>query len=152
MAITAQVEHVMDVLEDLMPTLFAHWKDVGLFRDKMPLDPDYPRYARADAANEYLMVTARDDGRIIGYVSFWVHGPPHYHSTITAFMDLIYLPQDHRGLGIGRMMVDIAKPALKAMGVGPMWVGSKDHKSIDGFWAVLGFEPGETLRVAWIGD
>lgn len=151
MTTTAQVESLTRGLGELKPLLPHHWAEIAIFTDRMPLDPDYGAYLAADACGELTYVTAREDGRLIGYTLFWVKPHLHYRSTLTATMDLIYLWPDHRMNGTGRMMGQTLMDELRRRGVGPMWAGSKNHKAIEGFWRSLGLEPAETMLVTWLG-
>jgi hypothetical protein len=60
--ITAQVESLTDRLDELKPFFPAHWEELGIYRDRMPLDPIYDEYLARDAAGSALLVTLRKDG------------------------------------------------------------------------------------------
>lgn len=150
--ITAQIERVTDIWPEVEPYLEAHWLELGLWRDKMPLAPNKEEYFRRDAAGEISAATVRDDGLVIAYVDFLVHRPLHYMTTLAATMDVIYLAPEYRGRGAGRLLGEAILAELKRRGVGPAFAGSKNHKPIEDFWLALGFERVETYLGCWIGD
>lgn len=152
MTVTAQVENLTQRLEELKPLLPHHHKEIAIYQDRMPLDPDYGAYLAADARGELCFVTARKDGELVGYALFFVKPHLHYRRTLTATMDLIYLWPDHRLNGTGRLMGDVLMNELRRRGVGPVWGGSKYHCPIDGFWRAMGMERAETMFVTWLGD
>ena len=150
--ISAQIETIIDTLDELKPYFPIHWKQLGLFQNKMPLDPDYDEYLRRDALGMWTLATVRDDGNLVGYVVFSVARGMHYKSTLVAIMDSIFLEDSTRGHGHGRLLGETALAELKRRGVGPVYGGSKNHKGIEGFWRSLGMEPVETVLAMWIGD
>jgi GNAT superfamily N-acetyltransferase len=150
--LTAAIENLTETLEELKPFFPAHWLELGLWRDKMPLDPDYAEYLRRDGLGMLTLATVRDDGALIGYAVFQIAPAMHYRSTLAAHMDLIYLEPTKRGAGAGRMLGEVLIAELKRRGVGPIYAGSKNHKGIEGFWRSLGLEPVETIMGAWIGE
>ncbi len=150
--ITAQIERVTDIWPEVEPFLPLHWEELGLWRDKMPLNPNREEYFRLDAEGALTAATVREDGRLIAYVDFFVRRHLHYWSTLCASMDVIYLAPEHRGNGTGRLLGETALAELKRRGVGPVMGGSKNHKGIEGFWLALGLMPIETILGLWIGD
>lgn len=150
--ITAQIERLTDIWPEVEPYLEQHWLELGLWRDKMPLAPNPEEYFRVDAEGVITTATVREDGRLVGYVDFFVRRSLHYWTTLCATMDVIYLAPAHRDHGTGRLLGQTVLEELKRRGVGPVFAGSKNHKGIEGFWAALGFEPVETYLGKWIGD
>lgn len=150
--ITSHVERFTDCIDEVQPLFREHWEELGLFKDKMPLDPHYGYYAECEANGSALFLTLRTAGKLIGYFGGIVGPSPHYKSTLTCKMDLIYLAPEHRGLGAGKMLLDAVKAELKRRGVKLWWVGSKCHKPLDALLTLYGFELAETYYAMWTGD
>jgi GNAT superfamily N-acetyltransferase len=150
--ITAQVENLTETLEELKPFFPAHWRELGLFQDKMPLDPQYDIYLRRDAAGEALLATLRVDGQVKGYFVGFIAPGLHYGQTLTCTMDIVYIDPDHRSAGNGVMLFDTVKAALRQRGVKLWWVGSKNHKPIEAFFRAFGFKQEEAYFAMWLGD
>lgn len=150
--ISAQIERVTDIWPEVEPYLEAHWLELGLWRDKMPLAPNKEEYFRRDANGEISAATVRLDGHVIAYVDFFLVRSLHYWTTLMAMMDVIYLAPEYRGRGSGKLLGETILTELRRRGVGPVFAGSKNHKPIADFWRVFGFEDVETYLGLWIGD
>lgn len=150
--ITATIETLEECLEELKPMFHDHWKELGLFQDKMPLNPDYNTYWMREAAGTLIMPILRKNGKIIGYWPTFVTTGMHYKSTLTATMDILWVHPDHRNDGAGKKLHDVLKAELKRRGVKVWFVGSKNHKQIEWFFKMLGFDPVETYFALWIGE
>lgn len=150
--ITAHVESFAERLEELKPLLPLHWQELGLFRDRMPLDPDFDFYLASEAQGRLLFVTVREAGALIGYwISFIVPGL-HYKSTLSNHLDVYWVHPDHRGNGAGFILADRVRSESKRRGVKIWYVGSKNHKPSEWFFERLGFQRMEAHFVQWIGD
>lgn len=149
--ITAAIEPYPDVIDTLKPMFPLHWEEVGIYKDKMPLNPRYHEYAQDHAAGRLIMPVARHNGKIIGY---WPHfiAPNKHYDVLTATMDILYVDPHYRHTGAASMMFETVRRELKRRGVKLWWAGSKNHKEIEGFLRLMGFEPQETYFSMWLGD
>lgn len=150
--ITAQIESLTEALDDLKPHFPAHWEELGLFRDKMPLDPQYQIYLQRDALGEAVLATLREDGAIVGYWVGFVAPGLHYRQTLTATMDICYILPRLRGMQNGVLLFDAVKKELQRRGVKLWWNGSKNHKPIEVFFEAYGLERQEAYYALWLGD
>lgn len=149
---TAQVENLTQTLEELKPHFPSHWEELGLYKDKMPLDPQYDVYLKYDAAGQAFLTTLRADGKLVGYFVGFVAPGLHYQQTLTCKMDICYIDPAYRDAGNGFLLFETAKAALAKRGVKLWWVGSKNHKPIEAFFRLLGFEQQEAYFAMWLGD
>lgn len=152
MAVTAQVELIRDCLDEMKPYFPVHWEELALYKDKMPLDPDYDLYLRREEEGAVSCVTLRENGVLCGYWISFISNGVHYKSTLTATMDILYVAPEHRGNKSGFILADKVKSELKRRGVKMWWAGSKNHKQIEWFLSLLDFEQAETYFCQWIGD
>lgn len=150
--ITASIETLDDCLEEMKPLFADHWKELGLFQDKMPLAPQYDIYYAREAAGQLVMPILRKGGKIIGYWPTFLAPGLHYGTTFTATMDILWIHPDHRGDGAGKQLFECLKKELERRGVKLWWAGSKNHKQIEWFLKMLGFEPAETYFAMWLGE
>ncbi len=151
--ITAQIEKLAGGgLDEIKPLLPAHYEALGLYTDKMPLDPQYHVYLAREAQGEVVYATLRVDGKLAGYWVAIVAPGFHYQSTLTATMDILWIVPEHRGKGAFKMLHDAMERELRRRGVKLWWVGSKDHSPITPIFQGLGFAPAETYLCKWIGD
>lgn len=149
--ITALVEPFMAGVEELKPLLPGHWEELGIYRDRMPLDPNWETYRNIEAAGQLIYVAARNSGALIGYFIGVITPGLHYRTTLTCKMDIAYILPEHRG-SAGSVLFTAVKAELIRRGVKCWWVGSKDHHPIEGFYRSLGFEQQETHFAMWLED
>lgn len=112
-----QEERFSDVIEEAQPLLERHWEEIALYKDFIPLSPNYARYAEMEASGHICVITARADGALIGYASFIIDSSLHYSTVRWAISDAIWLAPEHRGARIGNAMLDCAEHAVLARGV-----------------------------------
>ncbi len=150
---TAQIERLAGGgLDEIKPLLPAHWEELGLFKSKMPLDPQYQAYLTRALNGELVYATLRLDGKLIGYWITLVLPGFHYQSTLTALPDLLWIVREHRGMDAGRLLHNAMEGELRRRGVKLWWAGSKSHAPIQGWLESLGFKAEETYLCKWIGD
>ena len=150
--ITCQVEPFPPFLEEVKPILPILWEELALHKEKVPLDPQYNVYLERDAQGGVISVTAREDGKLIGYFVGFIAPGLHYQTCLTCTMDIFYVHPDHRGGGTGYHLFKSAEKELKRRGVQRLFVGSKLHKDASWLFEKLGYEEVERYYSAWLGD
>lgn len=150
--ITACPEPFMAQVEELKPLLPAHWEELGIYKDRMPLDPVWPVYQAFENAGQLLYVPLRADGKLAGYFIGIITPGLHYGQTLTCKMDICRVLPEHRKGRAGTILFDAVKAELVRRGVKMWWVGSKDHHPIEGFYEAIGFERQETHFSMWLGS
>ena len=150
--ITAQVEPYQECLHELMECYPAHWAELALNKDKVPLDPQYDVYDARDNAGQLLLVTLRDAGRLVGYFIGFIAPGLHYRTCLTLTMDIFWTHPDVRGGFAGVKLFRAVEKEAKRRGVHRMFYGSKLHKDASRLFEFLKMEPVETYYSKWIGD
>jgi GNAT superfamily N-acetyltransferase len=118
MTITFATETVAQVHADIMPLAQLHYDEITLHKHVMKLDPDWPRYEQLERDHKLLGFTARDDGNLIGYSTWFLDAHIHYAGALVASNDMIFLHKDYRnGTTIGRDLIDYSEKTLKEYGV-----------------------------------
>lgn len=150
--LTAQVERISDLIDEIKPLLERHWQEIGIYQDKMPLDPNYDLYRARDAAGEGIICTLRADGELVGYWIGFIAPGLHYKSTLTLTTDILFVSPEYRGLHGGQLLADCVKAEAQRRGVKIMYAGSKNHKEIAWFLERIGMTKIEEHFAMWIGD
>lgn len=115
-------EPLSGLLDDGLATLVRqHWEEVGVHKDKMPLDCDWERYQALEDGKILKILAARRDDVLVGYNSFMVLPHLHYATTVHALGDAIFVPRALRHTGIGVELIDRAERDLTAQHA-PGWV------------------------------
>lgn len=150
--ITCHVESFEERLAELQVLLPAHYEELALNRDKVPLSPQYGIYIARERAGELLFVTLRDAGELVGYFIGFIAPGLHYSTCLTCTMDIFYVRKDLRTGRAGINLFKFVKRELERRGVQRWFVGSKVHADASALFKYLKFEPCETYYTMWIGD
>lgn len=102
-----------DIIEEMMPLLEEHNKEVGLYPDKIELDPMKDLYKQLSETNMLVVFTMRDDGKLIGYSVFRVANHMHYQNTLCADNDVIYIQPKYRHKGYALEFIKFCENLLK---------------------------------------
>lgn len=151
MTLTAQVETVAGVLDEIKPLFDRHWEVLALDKDKSPLDPQYEVYLEREGRGEALVVTLRELGVLVGYFVGFVAPGLHYRRTLTFTMDIFWVREDHRNRMGGLKLMKCLMRELKRRGVQRAFLGSKLHQDAGRLFEAFGFAPVETYYSKWIG-
>lgn len=149
--ITFHVESLTEHLEEMKPLFPAHFAELALNQDKVPLDPQYPIYLQRDARGEVLFVAGRELGQLIGYFVGFVAPGLHYQTCLTLTLDIFWVHPDHRHQGAGFRLFKAVEAEAKRRGVQRMFVGSKLHKDASWLFERLGYEEVERYYSMWLG-
>jgi GNAT superfamily N-acetyltransferase len=148
-------ESFTDIYSDLLPLFRSHWLELGPFRDRMPLAPNVPIYSFLERAGELVVLTARRQGELVGYLIAKTGPGLHYATTIQAITDIPYVHPSVRGRGIGYRLFAAAEVEFRRSGVGPWFASSKInsplHRSMDRLLTRgFGMAPQDVQYSKWI--
>jgi GNAT superfamily N-acetyltransferase len=147
-------ESFTEIYPELLPLFEVHWRELGPYKDKMPLSPDLVAYSHLEAAGALLTLTARKDGHLVGYFNVSIRPGLHYSTTLQAITDIPYVLPSVRGCGIGVRLFLAAQEELKARKVN-VWfasykVGSELAPSMDKLLTWIGMKPCDLQFSKWI--
>lgn len=152
--ITVQIEpSYMGCLSELKRLHVVHHEELGLFRDRMPLDADDAEYARRDQDGSLFLTTVRRNGIVVAYYAANVRPGFHYRSTLTGTMDIAYVVPEERNRGLALPLFRHTEKELQRRGVKVWYSGWKNHNPLGmpKLHELLGFVPADTYAVKWIG-
>lgn len=143
--ITFQFETFADIRAEVEPLLKRHWEEIALNKDSVPLDPDWEKYERINAAGLMHITTARRGGALVGYSAYFVSGNLHYRSLTVAESDIFWLAPEERNGMTGIRLLQAAEEHLKARGVNKIVSKVKLHMDVGHVFTLLGYEPIERV-------
>jgi hypothetical protein len=147
-----QTEPYEDFIKDAKHLYPAHWDELALNKDKVLLDVNYKAYSILNEIEPLLVVTIRDNGRLVGYYMGFVAFNLHYKTCLELIMDIFWTHPDIRGgFDFVKMFREVELEA-KRRGVHRIHHSSKLHKDCSVLFKRLGMTPVETLYSKWIGD
>lgn len=150
--ITFQEESLVDCLEEMKPLFENHWDEIALHKDKIKLNPDYDKYLLMDKLGMLHVMTARDDGKIVGYFISFIQPHMHYKDTVFAMNDILFIHPDYRKGSIGFKLFKKAEESLKGIGVDVVLIHAKVKNDFKPLMDKLGFNRAEYSYSKYIGD
>ena len=140
--ITFRVERWRDFVIDGQHLFSKHWEDVALDRDKIDLSVDNAKYEQLDDLGLLHIVTARKDGRLVGYFLGFLMIHPHYKEAgLMAVTDIYYLLPEARSGGTGAKLFIEVEKSLKERGVVKAYLSCKIHQDHTKLFTRLGWKP-----------
>jgi L-amino acid N-acyltransferase YncA len=152
--VTAEVESFERAIPEIVKWFPQHWEELGIFKDRMPLVPQFDEYIARERQGRLFLVAVRKDGKIVGYYTAQVSPHLHYAHTLTAHMDMCYIPPEHRNRGIALPLFRTVERELRRRGVQMWYSGCKIHNPLGmpRLHELLGFVPSDEYYAKWLGD
>jgi hypothetical protein len=94
--LTFHEERVRDCWEELYPLAYDHHGSSQNYKRHEPFNPRRERYEQYNDAGLFRLLTARDQGRLVGYFGVYLMESMHSQLPI-AREDTFYLAPSHRG-------------------------------------------------------
>lgn len=118
--------------------ILAHWNEVARNKELMVLDPDWGRYLLMQDAGKLIVLTARNEGRLVGYSISIIDKHLHYQGLTAAINDVIYLDPGLRGT-VGLRLLAATEDEGRARGAQLMLWHAKPGTSLDKLMARRGY-------------
>jgi GNAT superfamily N-acetyltransferase len=131
-SITIQAEHYSDAFwAELLPMIRTNWEASPSYMPEFPIDPDLARYRQLDSLGRLLCLSARENGRLIGYSVMILNFAMHHRTVICGFGDVIYVEE---GRGRAHVAADLIRASRE-------WARSKGARRL-AWWV----EPDSPLK------
>jgi hypothetical protein len=127
------------------PLAREHWKEVGTHNDILDFDPDHERYVALENIGMLHILTARDEGVLVGYFFVGILRHPHDRKCLIGTDMLVYCRPQYRRELLGPLMYDAAEKKLEELGAHIVMFRKKAHWNGDGFLTRRGYGPQETI-------
>ena len=114
--ITFHVERMADMIAEAAPLLEAHWEEIAHNQDKIKLNPDYKQYEIMETMGMLHIVTARDEGRLVGYCITFLVRHLHYSDHVYAMNDILYVRPENRRGSVGARLIHFTEERLAELG------------------------------------
>ncbi len=152
--ITAQIEPFFSCWPELKEIFPSHHRELALFQDKMPLNPQETEYCNRNMFGVLFFATVRWNGKIAAYYIAQVQPGFHYGSTLTGTQDICYVLPELRNRGLAFPLFRLVEREMRRRGVKAWYSGWKTQNPLgmDRLLPALGFVPADTYAVKWLGD
>lgn len=152
MSVTYQVEKFTDTVLEAVPLLEQHWAEITHDKMKMKLNPDIAAYKALDQVGQLLIITARSDGKLIGYIIFIVCTHLHYKDILVATDDIHYIhPEFRKGL-IGYKLFRFAEKELSSRNVDMVLLRTKVKMKNGPLFERLGYTAVDVDYCKFLGE
>jgi GNAT superfamily N-acetyltransferase len=149
------IEGVAQNIIELAPLLKRQWEELGEYRDRMPLVPDFGLYIVRESQGQCFMATVRENGAIVAYYICMVQFMPHHMKTLSGYIDFMWVVPEARGNNVGQLLLDTVEKELNRRGVKVWFTVSRacgsSHKHMDKLLTRNGFAPLDLVYAKWIG-
>ena len=141
MGITYQTENLKDFIVEFAGLLKPHMTEINVTeRLGFEFRPDYFRYVRLQEAGVFLVVTCRDNDKLIGYCVMSIMPHIRYQACKIATEDLYYIVPEYRGKGLGKRLFEETEKVLKEQGVNQVVFSTKTYSDNSHIFEKLGYE------------
>lgn len=115
MTTVIQVEPLADIAVDVTDLLHEHYEELATNKVLMHLAPKWDAYFQLERLKLFYALTARVDGKLVGYSA--VMQTPHLHySMTTASSDVLFVSKEHRASSIGLRLIKATEAEAKSRG------------------------------------
>ena len=149
--IAYQEETFDQVIDEIKPLLEDHWEEIALNKEVIKLNPNYDMYEKLCKCGVMRIVTARDDGKLIGYCICIIAYNLHYKDSLTATNDIFFISKDYRKGSTGVKLFIKNEEILKRYGVQRLIMNTKVHQDVGAIFERLGYKQTERVFGKLIG-
>ncbi len=134
------------LLCEFLPLLKEHYAELWKHRD-IPLSPDFQRYYAMSQAGMLHIVTARSEGKLIGYCVSMLMKGLHYSGAGFASVDIVYLDREYRKGLVAYRMLEFMESDLKGKGITFIQHHVKPEPDFSPLLSRMGFEDFEKIMM-----
>jgi GNAT superfamily N-acetyltransferase len=134
MAVTFQQETFQKLMPELPEIFYKNWRELEKNHDALPLKVDWNRYLLAEATGKLKILTARENGKLIGYFFLYIDTTAQNTDIKKAASDVVYILPEHRKGTTGWKFIDAVKQFARDLGAKQLYIS---HKKIAGLAPLL---------------
>lgn len=139
--VTFQQEKWADCVHEMREIWPEHWAALALNQDQIQLACDEAKYEQGEAMGCLHIITARADGRLVGYYYGMLMHHLHYKDAgLMCYTDVYYLKPAYRKGGAGARFIAAVMASLKARGVVKLYMSTKVHQDNGELFERLGMK------------
>lgn len=144
--ITFQQEKWLDCVDEMRLLWPEHWASLALNQNEISLGVDEAKYEQGEALGCLHIVTARADGKLVGYhYGMLMHHLHYKEAGLMCYTDVYYLQPAYRRGTMGIRFLAAVMESLKACGVVKFYMSTKIHSDNSKVLKVLGMDPSDIV-------
>jgi GNAT superfamily N-acetyltransferase len=150
--ITFQTETFDESYADAKPLFDLHWQEVGTYPQHMKVDVQEDLYRMCERNGRLVIVTARCDGKLIGYYCMFLAYHSHYKTVLTSGHDGHFIHPDYRKGLFAVKFLKFVEEVAKSKGVKLHVIRSKAKSGHGALYQRLGYDLMDETYTKWLGD
>ncbi len=103
--ITYSIEKASEIGDEVFNIAKDHWEEVDTRDEYTKPNPDWEKYYLLESQGFHRLVTARQDGELIGYISLITAPSLHCKGEIDSQIELLYVKKEYREESIGSDLI-----------------------------------------------
>ena len=139
MTIAFAREKLDDAYRDAHRLTEMHYDEIAPYPDLFKLKPDLEAYRNMEKAGALVIITARNDGILVGYFLMIVRAHPHYCDVVVALEDMKFVHPNYRGI-TGLRMIKYAEEVARELGCKVIVQRSKAKSEHGAMYRRLGYD------------
>ena len=134
-------EQLKDFILEFAELLKPHMSEISV-TEKLGFEfkPDYIKYVKLQELGVLVVITCRDDEKLIGYSVFGISQHIRYTDCKLAKEDLYYIAPEYRGKGLGKRLFIETEEVLKKHGVNQIILTTKVYSDNSHILGKLGYD------------
>lgn len=148
--ITIQEEYLLNIMTEVKPLLDKHWVELTVFPE-IPLKVNWPHYIASEFVGNFKAYIARDNGKLVGYLAYFLGMHHHYATTLVATEDVFFVDPEHRTGTTGLKLLKFAELELKKLDVDLVIHHSKVAHDLGPILVRRGFKATDNLFMKRLG-
>lgn len=109
-------EFLYEVVNEVDGLLQEHYLELTRNKERVKLAPMWEDYAALERMGRFVVFTAREGSRLVGYSAFFLNKHMHYEALTVAQNDVLFLTKAHRLGMTGIRLIKFCEAELKALG------------------------------------
>lgn len=105
-----------ELIADASELIQMHREEIAIHED-FDLDPDWESYFTGAMTGVFVVCTARDEGKLVGYAAYAIYQNLHFRGLREARQDVLFLHPDYRGRMLGLKLLQFAEEFMKSINV-----------------------------------
>ena len=149
--ITYEVGNAKECFNEIQRLFQEHYEEISLLKD-YELKPDYAMYFAIHEKDMLKVILCKDEGKIIGYIVFFICKHLHYIDCVLATEDIYYLKPEYRKGRTAIKMFKFAEQYLKSLNVDMIKYGTKIHSDNTSLFEYMGYSFTEKVYTKMLKD
>lgn len=146
-----RVFKIKDEMETIKHWALLDYAEVGVYADKIEVDPDWDHYLNLDDLGMLLCCGAYDGDTLVGYDISIISTTFHSKTVLFSISDVLWVHPDHRG-STGVRLMKFHEEECKKLGVSVMTMNFTMRNDISSMMGRMGWDHIEKTYAKYIKE